>query len=123
MKRKDVDDPLLKCLSFLNLLKVGLRFRGRFVLNESHKDMQEPQRTARALIMPCMIRFWKRRPSDMYATLAPTWLFNARGNKGAFYQIVKVLTQIAYACVVGVATHNRTVQGWDAARLIALIAL
>lgn len=48
---------------------------------------------------------------------------SARGKKGCFYQLVKVLTQVAYAAVVGVATHNRSVDGMDAVRLITLIAL
>jgi len=121
--KAQMDDPLLRLLVRVRIIKPAMRWRGYFDVDVRSKDWDEPQRTARALRMPLNAMFWKRVPGDMHATLATSWLINVSSQtSGVTYQLVKMAFQLMYSLMIGLAVHSSGFEGGEGV-LVSLIVL
>jgi len=121
--RQDMDDPLLSKLVGYGIGRPALRSRGFFEQDGDSKDWDEPRRTYRALREPLAIRWWRRRPGDMHATLAASWLINGGGGyRGATYLLAKAAFQVLYSFGIGLAVRSSGLAGVEGA-LVVLLAV
>jgi hypothetical protein len=100
----EVDDPLLRLLTRMRMLRPADRFRGNF--EPSSSDLREPARTWRclkALLTPCT----KRSMGDEYAALASSWLADVDIGFGVFYQLAKVTLQLLTAVAASIDAQPR----------------
>ena len=101
--RHEMDDPLLKTMTRLRLVKPSLRIRGQ--LEPPEADVQEPKRTIRHLEQPCGcgLRI-KGRTGDDQARLY-NWLVDASSTtSGLFYQYLRSFTSALVAFIVGLGS-------------------
>jgi hypothetical protein len=103
-RRDEVDDPLLRTLTRTRLVKPNLRFRGQ--LEAPEEDMQEPQRTHRALLRRARLSsLWRHdSPGDEHGKLNG-WLADVTGKRGVFYQYVRMLAMMLMAFITGLGAN------------------
>ena len=125
----EVDDPLMRLLARLHLIRPRMRYRGSY--DPPEEDVEEPARSQRSLQVgeALSMRSHKEHPGDVFGKLSGYWLADVGGGRrGAAYHISKASTQAMVALFTGLGataaalrSEGKETKGLDPGLIFAVV--